>query len=673
MTESNIENMEYYPIKVIVTANQSWSAPPPTILELNDKFKLQSILKMHPPSSSSVSPLQIMAPENTSYEAQHPSLKDQLTFMSIQPSVNFINKNIINISDTISNKADANENIAAILPQKSMVTSEQLLKQCLYNKQKLYDKGLLSKFKSPKENYIDGSPMKISQSIFKKNSSISHLKQNKYKKELASSNLLFKHLKIGSNFYQEQLCKNIKLYNYKLKLSNQKSENDILRIMNEEKSTSIIDAPTLAMKLYNEQLSTVPISINIKKLLNKQSVKINTENSLACKIFNGLRKKYSSMPKHFEINFSLDNNKIFTISPTKELELHHKLIPTVINTMCARLKKENEKHLYMLKQNVIMKYDESKLPKPIELKSDNSILLKDNRNYKRKSALPSDIENKKRRIEVDLSMKNIKKLNHVNQANVTCAMDNAIFKKPKIPVHHQNLRIINNSNTNIVEQNMPTKISHNNTLIDAKGNESLKLKKTNNDPSKIKAINIRSKPLLKCLPFNNTTGNILATELEQHVTNLASCSSMNYSTNILSTNQLNNDIIEPIVNHFNASAAVRRTMGRVQIANDPIVMDYIQRTQLKTLESRRQYKLPESMMSLSEEILNLLPDNPREIKYVIDFYHGMANVIVKVLDSYVKTSCVQGRIKTNEDFKFLAKKVPFLYYINNINHYFNLH
>ncbi|KAL5242931.1 hypothetical protein ACI65C_010341 [Semiaphis heraclei] len=106
----------------------------------------------------------------------------------------------------------------------------------------------------------------------------------------------------------------------------------------------------------------------------------------------------------------------------------------------------------------------------------------------------------------------------------------------------------------------------------------------------------------------------------------------------------NDQIITPIVAKFKASRNRRISLRDKS-------------TELERLRSQRNHKIPISMMSLSVDVLKLIPDNRKEMKKVIDYYHSMATVIVKTLGSYAKKTCQQGRIRNDEDFKYLAKKI----------------
>jgi len=159
---------------------------------------------------------------------------------------------------------------------------------------------------------------------------------------------------------------------------------------------------------------------------------------------------------------------------------------------------------------------------------------------------------------------------------------------------------------------------------------------------------------MKCSPFQQING-ISDTVLQNNIAHLTTC--VNFSADVMPT-QSNNELINPIVDSFKNSIGFKRIAGRSKLVDDPIVRDYLQSMHLQAVVgSERKFKLPESMMSLPIEVLNLIPDNQAEIKCVVDFYHNMATVIVKILDSYVKKSCKQGRIRTDADFKYLAKKL----------------
>lgn len=603
-TESNTELMEYYSIQEIITSNKS--------------------------RSSQIPWLHLMTPENTYYEAQYPSFKDQVAYMSTLVKNN--NTNLISMtSDTISNKKDFDDNIVSqIIP---VNIKKNLLKRSSDNLQKLCSTNLLIN-KSIK-NYIDRTPMKISQSFFKKKLSISYLKHKSENFDILHLNNSFKCLKIASNFYQKQPSKIIEFNDYKLKLLDQNYKNDVFRIK-EYNEISKINVPSLALKLCNEQLNTVPQNLNIKKSLDNQFFKMNSENKFMPKIINGLRKKNYS--NNFVFKQPL-NNTIITLNPIQELELHQKLIPTVTNMMCLKYKsKNNSKEIPVFKQKLTMHYNEqSKLPKSInKLRSDNS--AKDKKVCKRKLTSSSNIKYKKKRkidksintekSEINADMINLEELTIYDSNQNTCITENIIVD-------------------NKITQKESNKTTPSHTQTEANGNKSLHRKTSNISMSKSKM-----KPFMKCLPFNKVD-NISDIELEQNTNNSDICLTMNHSDN-------NSVMIDSIVDNYNISISNKKNTVRSNFADDPIVKDYIQRTKLKTLESKYQFELPESMKSLPVEVLNLLPDSQREINIVINFYHSMATVIVKMLDPYVKKSCLRGRIKNKEDFKFLARKVIFV-------------
>lgn len=616
------------------------------------------------------------------YEAQHPSIEEQSLSWSIEPVLNTPTKTVIDILETNLKETDSDKsNIDTQLVTKED-TKKILFEQCQNNLKKLIDSGLLDTSKSARENFIDRSPIKITDSFFKRKSQFQH------KNDFVLPNF-FKRLKVISNFYREQPSKLVKINNLKSKCTVPKNKNDVFRIKDEDKTVKT-DATSIALKFHDEQLNTAPQNLNIRKLLKKQTIEINTENKFAYKIFNGLKKKYSNMPKQFTLPI---DTKVFTLDPKKEIELHHKLIPTVKNTLCAKLTKEKSKEtINVYKQEIIMKYDEAKpLPKPIlnleevfkeNLTSKNISNNKEQRPIKRKMPLHTSHKIKSRKAADSHTIKSNNVVTTTNETN-----DDVIFKKPMVPINRKKSLNVNTTLNNKIREQVTSKpmaqntavlkrntheirqgpstsgqsIS-NKTLLHENENEAAQEPSTSNQttPSitllKTNANEIRQKPLMKCLPFNKVD-NISATELEQNAKNLATYLSMNYTNNELPISQTNSELIEPIVDNFNASITLNKTMNRTNLSDDPIVRDYIQRTQLKTHETTRKCKLPESMMSLPVEVLNLVPDNQREIKYVIDFYHAMATVIVKVLDSYVKKSCKQGRIKNDEDFKYLAKKV----------------
>jgi len=162
--------------------------------------------------------------------------------------------------------------------------------------------------------------------------------------------------------------------------------------------------------------------------------------------------------------------------------------------------------------------------------------------------------------------------------------------------------------------------------------------------SEVRPINLnqntlKQKPLMKCHPFEirNEPKSILQPSTSAIQSDDSLLEQSFDSTNI-------DQIISPIVAKYKASRS-----RRMHLRNKSI--------DLEQLRSQRTHMIPVSMMSLSVDVLRLIPDNRKEMKKVIDYYHSMATVIVKTLGSYAKKTCQQGRIRSDEDFKYLAKKV----------------
>jgi len=724
------EPIVYYPIEEIITTNQTWNLPPPTIVDLCKGSTLHSMLKTVPPClpndfisntsdeasqcsfSNDTTTWCIMRPENVMYDAQHPSIKEQLAFLPIDITLKKSIKTKLDIPNNNVEETDTNKNYKVVQPLDEDMR-EQLFKQCQENVQKLIDKGILNVCKTARQNYVDPSPIKILQSFFnKKLEKSTNVTPENNPNQYVLPNLI-KRIKVISSCYRKQPSKIIEINNL-VKSNSQKSKNDIFRIKDNKKTVKT-DTTSVALMLHNEQLSTVPETLNLNKMFKKKSFKVNTKNKFAFKIFNGIIKHNSSMPQSFMLQYPSDT-KIITHNPSYELEIHYKLVPSVQNILCAKLNRGVGKdNIKVYKQKIAMKYDETRAPEPVTLASvskENIVLSGNSRDIpqikkklKKKMPLPP-LHNTKNRKIVDVSVKNINKFR--NQATIiNTTNDTTIFKKPMPPVINKNsFKRINTSNISQAQEPKTSSVA----LINTNSNEFrqkpstssqiipstafLKLDVNNYrlepstsndvrpeiDPSKINlnelseepsnqliinitslktnANEIRQKPLMKCLPFNKVD-NILITELEQNAKLVASTSSMD-STYVLPSTEANSELIDPIVQNFKNSISPKKSMVRANLVDDPIVRDYIQRTQSKTVDTKRKCKLPESMMSLPVEVLNLVPDNQREIKYVIDFYHAMATVIVKVLDLYVKKSCKQGRIKNDDDFKYLAKKVIFV-------------
>lgn len=662
---------KYYSIEEIITTNKTWCLPPPTIVDLYDEPTLQSILQTAPPPLPNnvrpyKSPWPTMRPENLLYDARYPSIKEQIG-LSLQATVN-VNNELDPIED--EKDIDKEKNKTALQPVKNnlqIISSKILKKQSDDNVKILIDKGLLNILKSGGKNYFDSSPIKISPSFFRNKSLTTNLQLQNCTDILASSNLI-KNLKIVSNFYREQPSNIIKVNNIKLRLKSRsqssanKNKNDLFKVKEDKKTEktnnkSSVNSKVLnQLSLYNEQLSTSPRNPNIRKLIGKQTMKVNTKNNFALKILNGIMKtSLKAIPDSFVLNLPKDT-KIITHDPRKELELYHKLVPTVKNTLCAKIKKGDDKNdnINVFKQKVVMKYDESLPPKPkVELGSSSKVKpdLLNNiegtsnvlKTLKRKMPLPPTHSFKCPKIAINRPIKSI--LKSKNQATTPNQnYDDIVFKKPMVPLldKKKNYLHVNKSMLDGLGQRPTTSRQ----MV-----PSTPLLKTNSNY-------ISQKPLMKCLPFNKVD-NTSVTDAEQHVKNLAKELSLTFSNNLPSSTQTSSDLIDPIVETYKSNTRCNKNKIRGNL-DDPIVREYMNRSNLETLKLNRKCKLPESMTALPSEVLQLIPDSPRELKIVIDFFHTMASVIVKVLDLYVKKSCKQGRIRNDEDFKYLAKKVMFL-------------
>jgi len=683
----------------------------------------------------------VMRPENVMYDAQHPSIQEQLAFLPIDITRKKSTKTQLDIPNTNKETTESTKKYKVVQPLNEYMHKKykvvqplddnmrkkykvvqpldedmrkKLFKQCEENVQQLIDKGILNVSKTARQNYVDRSPIQILQSFFNKKlvKSTNVAPENKPNQHDLPN--LIKRIKVISNCYRKQPSKIIEINNL-VKSKSLKSKNDIFRIKDDQK-TEKTDTTSVALMLHNEQLSTVPETLNLNKMFNKKSLKLTTKNKFAFKLLNGMVKHNSSMPNYFTLQLP-SHTKIITHNPSYELELHFKLIPSVQNILCAQFKRGVGKEIIKVyKQKIVMKYDETKAPESVTLDSilKENIVLSGNsielpqvkKQLKRKMPLPP-LHNTKHKKIVDLSVNKISKSR--NQATIiNKTNDNTVFKKPAPPIINKNcFQRINTSvtsqvqepkissialiNTNANEfrqksstssQNIPStaflKLDLNDFRLEPSTSSCVKpdidpseinLNELSEEPSnqlitnitslKTNANEIRQKPLMKCLPFNKVD-NILITELEQNAKLLASTLGMD-STYVLPSTEANSELIDPIVQNFKNSISQKKSMIRANLVDDPIVRDYIQRSQSKSVDTTRKCKLPESMMSLPVEVLNLVPDNQREIKYVIDFYHAMATVIVKILDLYVKKSCKQGRIKNDDDFKYLAKKVIFVF------------
>lgn len=657
------------------------------------------ILKTPPPYNDSKEQQMyfesIMRPENVFYDAQHPSIEEQKNLMSAPRSVisyetlidtsnieqTILEKNKMLLLQTnkrkksfrqkkdghhkLLKKDDKAEKVynsnQFIMPNSDksnkivlQPTNENIQKKlfqlCENNITKLYDKSLLDVFDLTNTNQTNQFPIKINTESFKKKDLTSQLLSQNTEKDLSNLPNLLKFIKIGSNCYQKQLSNIVKISEYK---SKDKKNKDDKYQMEDKKDPEILSTIEFALKLPNEKLITNSSKLDIEKCLNHQTIELNSQNKFACKIYNGLVKKCSNVPDKFVIKLPQDT-KISTVDPNKELELQQKLIPTIKNTLCAKLKTEIPGDVVnVYKQNIIMKYESDlDIRKSLTKSEENPVSLKNVENttkktLKRKMPLPTgDSKNKKlddscvrRKRFTKTRVKNAREISQAHETNIS----------------QQEVSIVNqykqNTEENKQKRNIPSHTIQSNSLLNTNQEEFKDTPSTSSQTLDCDEMGL--KPLMKCSPFYKDDD---MSEFElQHLTMCGSS-----STNVILPTEVSNELIPTIVDQFNSSVPSTSTTSRANLEDDPIVRDYI-RTQKKISSSKprikRRCKLPESMMSLPPEVLKLIPDNQKEIKYIVDFYHAMATVIVKVLDAYVKKNCKQGRIKNDEDFKFLAKRV----------------
>jgi len=638
---NNIFQFEYqnFPIEEIITSNQTSCPSIPSIVELNNKSILTSILNMAPYEymsnscneteqhliSYKESFLHTMKPENLLYDNQHPGIEDQT---HLQSAITNTNSNLIYISETDFINTELN-----IKRPKKKYSLKELLKQCEFNIKKLLHKCPPDIIKSSTQNYIDLFPRKLS--FLKTKSLKSRLRHKNNGNEVVSPNL-FQCIKIASNFYQNQPSRIIKM-------------NDILtepprKIFRTDENNKT-DSISLAFELHNKQLRTGTKISNVKRLLMQQSIHIKHNNTFSFKILNALMKNTQKyVPNKFHLKLSPDT-KIYTLDPTKEIELHHNLVPTLKNTLCAKLKKDGKRTINLFKQNIILQYNESTSPRSVlDLKSiskKNSVLLKSieepnnllKSSLKRKLNIPTSMYVKRKKKIVESSNEKIFVPDEENYFHISCSDDE--------------------------KQSCTSNKIQNSSTLETSPKNSSQITTLNSEI--INKYEIKQKPCMKCTAFQENINCLPDFVLPNNTPHLATC--IHALPDVKSTLS-NNELINPIVQNFKNSLSLRKITKRSRFIDDPIVRDYIQSTKLQVLETigtKRKHKLPESILSLSNEIINLVPDNEVEIKCIVDFYHSMASVIVKILDSYVKKNCKQGRIRNDADFKYLAKKVMFIF------------
>jgi len=316
-----------------------------------------------------------MRPENVMYDAQHPSIQEQLAFLPVDMSLKKSTETQLDIPNTNAENTDFIKNYKAVQPLDENMR-EKLFKQCKENVQHLIDKGILNINKTARQNYLDQSPIKILQSFFNnKQMKSTNVTPKNNQNQYVLPNLI-KRMKVISNCYRKQPSKIIEINNL-VKSNSQKSKNDIFRIKDDQK-TEITDTASVALILHNEKLSTVPEIFNLNKMFSKKSFKVNTKNKFALKILRGMIKHNSSMPKSFTLQFPPDT-KITTHNPSNEIELHYKLIPSVQNILCAKLNRGVGKDIInVYKQKIVMKYDETRTPELVNLLKENFVLSVNN-------------------------------------------------------------------------------------------------------------------------------------------------------------------------------------------------------------------------------------------------------------------------------------------------------
>lgn len=159
-------------------------------------------------------------------------------------------------------------------------------------------------------------------------------------------------------------------------------------------------------------------------------------------------------------------------------------------------------------------------------------------------------------------------------------------------------------------------------------------------PINLNTTTVKQKPFMKCHPFEVRNE---PKSIHQPSTSAVQDDQLQLPSEQV-VEQTDDQIIPPIVAKFKASRN-----RRINLRNKS--------ADFEQLQSRRKHMIPESMMFLSVDVLKLIPDNRKEMKKIIDYFHSMATIIVKILGSYAKKTCHQGRIRSDEDFKYLAKKV----------------
>ncbi|XP_050545151.1 uncharacterized protein LOC126907706 [Daktulosphaira vitifoliae] len=442
------------------------------------------------------------------------------------------------------------------------------------------------------------------------NSNVHHFMQNSLLKNNQSS-------QVSSSNQIDEILKNIKAV---------KSGVDLLariRVI----SKSFKKQPSKLLKIKNSVQSKFPqppLNLSDVSLFsitgeNKKVVFYNKEANIAS---NSLCSNLLQFPTKFCLNYK---NKFSTailnslLSKTKDENKFSVPKTFIIQNMnsevltCNKVNKEIELHkkLKFKKYRKVVGY----------LKTQNSVLPV----FKKK---------------IGLRLKGIKgihykipatKRNMVRKGNIhRLALKNCIIKTKSALKKH--------TNVNVDDPLKKTKEKRVTFLIEGESDNSTSVDVR---PINLNQITSKQKPLMKCHPFE------IRKEFNISSSTLQPSTSSEDTEPQISSNQINDSdsMISPIVSKLKLLR--NRKMKNLRNKSNS----------LEQLPVKRKHKIPVSMMSFSTDVLKLIPDSRKEMKKIMDYHNSMATIIVKTLGCYAKKTCQQGRIRSDEDFKFLAKKI----------------
>lgn len=346
----------------------------------------------------------------------------------------------------------------------------------------------------------------------------------------------------------------------------------------------------------NEQAGVTSYTLSDDLLSVPKTFPLSGNNKFASKILNSLLRK----TKHVEENlipkkFVIKNlnSDITSAKANKEIELYKNMRPQVIKKVVAHVKTTNG-------YNTVFKRQWGFKIKGLQENND----------------------------KVPATKRNIKRKGSINQLS----LKNGFAPKTKSALKRRNS---NNLNDDYVKKPKEKRVTF---MIE--GETSPIFPHSEVQPTALSPNIENQKPLMKCHPFEIRNESIL-----ESPTSTIQSGDLQLPLVEQQLDTTNEQIIAPIVAKLKVS---RRR--RISSRENPI-------EQLERFKSRRMFKIPLSMESLSLDLLKLIPDNDDDTKKVFNYHNLLVRVIVKTLGPYSKKPCLQGRIRNDDDFKYVAKKV----------------